>query len=400
MDEVTGPVIAIALVLCAVFVPTAFMAGISGEFFRQFALTIAASTIISAFNSLTLSPALCAILLQGARQRRTGPTSTATAKKEALPRLGIVLIAGLLGLLLARTASSRTSRACELPGGHGAAGDRQVTRARGTAGRHGWSAVAAGAVAGWFLAGLVNRALGAFFAAFNWVFDRAINGYGRTVAVAAASLRHRAAGLRRTDGPDLPRLPGRARRLHPRPGQGIPGRQRAVARRRQPGPHRQDRQADERDRSRCREGPGSLAHDRPCPATPRCSSTNISNVGGMFVILEPFEERKGDPERSAPAIAAKLREQYRDIRGAQIAVFGAPPIDGLGTTGGFKLQVQDRRGGRSPRPARGRAEPGRPRQRRSAARRTVQQLHGRTSPNSSSRSTATSSSPRRCRSTT
>ena len=64
MDEVTGPVIAIALVLCAVFVPTAFMAGISGQFYKQFALTIAASTVISAFNSLTLSPALCALLLK------------------------------------------------------------------------------------------------------------------------------------------------------------------------------------------------------------------------------------------------------------------------------------------------------------------------------------------------
>src|SRR3954469_10845597 len=64
MEEVNGPVIAIALVLCAVFVPTAFMAGISGQFYKQFALTIAASTIISAFNSLTLSPALCAILLK------------------------------------------------------------------------------------------------------------------------------------------------------------------------------------------------------------------------------------------------------------------------------------------------------------------------------------------------
>src|SRR5438876_11029165 len=64
MSQVTGPVIAIALVLCAVFVPTAFMAGISGQFYKQFALTIAVSTIISAFNSLTLSPALCALLLK------------------------------------------------------------------------------------------------------------------------------------------------------------------------------------------------------------------------------------------------------------------------------------------------------------------------------------------------
>lgn len=63
MKEVTGPVIAVALVLTAVFVPTAFLGGITGEFYRQFALTIAASTIISAFNSLTLSPALTALLL-------------------------------------------------------------------------------------------------------------------------------------------------------------------------------------------------------------------------------------------------------------------------------------------------------------------------------------------------
>ncbi|MEK1929646.1 MAG: efflux RND transporter permease subunit, partial [Pararhizobium sp.] len=63
--EVTGPVVAISLVLCSVFVPTAFMAGISGEFYKQFALTIAISTVISAFNSLTLSPALAALLLRG-----------------------------------------------------------------------------------------------------------------------------------------------------------------------------------------------------------------------------------------------------------------------------------------------------------------------------------------------
>ena len=64
MREVTGPIIAIALVLCAVFVPIAFISGLTGEFYRQFALTIAFSTIISAFNSLTLSPALAALLLE------------------------------------------------------------------------------------------------------------------------------------------------------------------------------------------------------------------------------------------------------------------------------------------------------------------------------------------------
>src|SRR5213078_67317 len=64
MEEITGPIIAITLVLSAVFVPCAFISGITGRFFQQFALTIAVSTIISAFNSLTLSPALAALLLQ------------------------------------------------------------------------------------------------------------------------------------------------------------------------------------------------------------------------------------------------------------------------------------------------------------------------------------------------
>src|SRR5262245_653760 len=64
MEEVSGPIIAIALVLCAVFVPTAFVSGLSGQFYRQFALTIAISTVISAINSLTLSPALASRLLK------------------------------------------------------------------------------------------------------------------------------------------------------------------------------------------------------------------------------------------------------------------------------------------------------------------------------------------------
>ncbi len=70
MDEVTGPIIAVALVLCAVFVPCAFISGIMGQFFRQFAVTIAVSTIFSALNSLTLSPALAAILLRPHAARR------------------------------------------------------------------------------------------------------------------------------------------------------------------------------------------------------------------------------------------------------------------------------------------------------------------------------------------
>src|ERR1700726_4540150 len=75
MDEVGGALISIALTLCAVFVPSAFLSGISGLFFRQFAVTIAASTVISCFVSLTLSPALCAVLFKAHEPTHKTPTT-------------------------------------------------------------------------------------------------------------------------------------------------------------------------------------------------------------------------------------------------------------------------------------------------------------------------------------
>src|SRR5205814_332531 len=81
MGEVSGPVIAVGLVLSAVFIPCAFISGIVGQFFRQFALTIAISTVISAFNSLTLSPALAVLLLKPKSQ----------GHGDAVPRFGIIL---------------------------------------------------------------------------------------------------------------------------------------------------------------------------------------------------------------------------------------------------------------------------------------------------------------------
>src|SRR5262249_37463042 len=90
MDQVSGPVVAVALVLSAVFVPCAFITGITGQFFRQFALTIAVSTVISAFNSLTLSPALAAILLKPHEGGR----------REPLPRLAAALAGAGLGFVL------------------------------------------------------------------------------------------------------------------------------------------------------------------------------------------------------------------------------------------------------------------------------------------------------------
>ncbi len=87
MEQVSGPVIAVGLVLSAVFVPCAFISGITGQFFRQFAVTIAVSTIISAFNSLTLSPALTALLLRPQHKGMAPP----------LPRAAFVVIGMVLG---------------------------------------------------------------------------------------------------------------------------------------------------------------------------------------------------------------------------------------------------------------------------------------------------------------
>ncbi len=87
MEQVSGPVVAIGLVLAAVFMPCAFITGIIGQFFRQFALTIAVSTVISAFNSLTLSPALSALLL---KRREKGVF-------EPLPWFAFVPLGGWLG---------------------------------------------------------------------------------------------------------------------------------------------------------------------------------------------------------------------------------------------------------------------------------------------------------------
>ena len=167
MDEVAGPVLAIALVLCAVFVPTAFITGISGEFYRQFALTIAASTVISAFNSLTLSPALCAILFAG---QTSHPASPDSRPQPPLPAAGIALVAGLVAIWLWEDlAVVRTGLAAAgLPAVWSVWGVRLVL-------------FAAGSLAGLAAAGAVNLLLKGFFRLFNLFFALTTGVYGSIV---------------------------------------------------------------------------------------------------------------------------------------------------------------------------------------------------------------------------
>ena len=341
MAEVSGPVIAIALVLCAVFVPTALMAGISGEFFRQFALTIAASTIISAFNSLTLSPALATIMFKGhgGGQEHGEHGHSGHGEKQAMPRLGVVILAALIGYFwLAPILAG-------LAGIEVAASRRGAAEAEHASSLGLWVArlvaVLVAGTAGWFLAGLVNRILGAFFAAFNWVFDRIINGYGRIVGVA---LRVSLIALAVYGGLMFLTYLG----FQAVPVGFIPDQDKGylVVNVQLPDGASLDRtDAVVKRLSEIARSTDGVDHTIDLPGYSVVLSTNISNVGGLFVILKPFEERKGNPELGAPAITRQLRAAYQEITAAQIAVFGAPAIDGLGTTGGFKLQVQDRGGG-------------------------------------------------------
>jgi multidrug efflux pump len=334
MDEVTGPVIAIALVLCSVFVPTAFMAGISGQFFKQFALTIAASTVISCFNSLTLSPALCALLLKPHAHGEHGHV-----QHEALPRLGIAVIGGLLAyfFLLDPVAGLLHVNV----GGHGHGG-HEATAPSSTAAVWGLRAgvFVVGVVVGWLCGTVVNWVLGGFFRGFNKAFDVTITGYGKAVglllrlSVIALVVYGGLMGLTFLGFKAVPVgfIPEQDKGYLVLNAQLPDG----------ASLERTDRIVRELSKL-AREDEG-VAHTIDLPGYSVVLSTNISNVGGMFVILKPFEERAGKPGMSAPEVIGRLRAKFASLRDAKVALFGAPPVDGLGSTGGFKLQVQDRRG--------------------------------------------------------
>ncbi len=319
MGEITGAIIAITLVLCSVFLPSALIGGISGQFYRQFALTIAASMIISAINAMTMTPSRAVMIFKDYKHGAHGHEDT----REALPWWGYAGLLGWLGTaLLARSG---------LPG----VGMAQA------AGWQGWAVWAAcfapGIVVGWFLAKPVNRILARFFKLFNRGFDFVTRIYGRIVGgmlrvcvivlfVYGGLLGLTALGFTRIPTGFIPtqdkgylivdvQLPDSA------------SLERTVA-------------ALNRIEARALDTKGVI-HTIGIPGQSFVLNAIGSNLGSMFIILDEFEHRR-DHSLNAGELARKLqREFYAEIVEAQVAVFGAPAVDGLGNAGGFKLMVED-----------------------------------------------------------
>ena len=260
MREVGGAVIAVALVLAAVLIPTAFISGITGQFFRQFALTIAVSTAISAFNSLTLSPAL--------------------------------------GVLLLRS--------------HGASRD--------------------------WLTKVLDATLGWLFRGFNAVFDRTTNGYGKAVGSLVRKLAICAVvylALLALTGFGFKSVPSG---FIPSKTQGY-----LIVACELPNAASLERTetVTKKVLGILKESPG-VKNNLIINGFSALAGSSQSNIGTVFVILDEFGHRK-----SSAAILGSLRARFNEIPEALVLAFGPPPIQGVGSTGGFRLMVQDRSGGDS-----------------------------------------------------
>jgi multidrug efflux pump subunit AcrB len=321
MEQVSGPVVAIGLVLAAVFVPCAFIGGIIGQFFRQFALTIAVSTLISAFNSLTLSPALSAILL---RRREKGVF-------EPMPAFLFGLFGAWLGHKLGRHWAGPALEALHVYGPPALMDALRV-----------WGPVAAGALvatlAGLILGRPLNYLLGWSFRQFNRGFDYSTGVYTRTVSgllrvsVLVVLLYGGLLGLTYWGFTHTPtgfipaqdkgyllvnvQLPDAASVL----------RTEDVVRRIEDIAH---------------ETPG-VRHTVAIAGQSILLNANSPNFGALYLMLDDFDERN-KPGLSADDIASSLQERLRrEVPQAIVNIFGAPPVEGLGTAGGFKIIVQDR----------------------------------------------------------
>jgi multidrug efflux pump len=330
MDELTGPIVAITLVLSSVFLPACFIPGLTGQFYRQFALTIAASVTISAINAMTLTPSRAVSIFrseEGGEDGRKGH-----AKKEALPWWIFGIIGGLL---TARLAPSLLAGHLGMP----------AAPAEGASALQKWLSwsvwfspgLLVGLVAGWFLIGPVNAVLGWIFRGFNRLFDGVTSAYGWTIGkllrISAIVLVVYGGLL----GLTWWRMASAPTGFIPTQDQGyllvnvqLPD---------SASVQRTDAILAKIDKI-ARGVPG-VAHTVGVSGEAFLTTTNGSNLGTMFLPLKPFEERTR--EEYDAVIAAKVQQQCnQEIEGALIGIFRAPPIQGVGNAGGFKLQTEQR----------------------------------------------------------
>ncbi len=331
MSEITGPIIAITLVLSSVFLPSAFLGGITGQFFRQFALTIAASMMISAINAMTMTPARAASIFAGRKPGQHGDQG-----KEALPWWFFGLIGGILSLWLLKSVFAGPL------GLIGAAGEGAPLTLLSTIRSYLLEALlcipgaVTGGILGRFIINPVNWVLGRFFRGFNWVFDRTTELYGKSVGWA---LRFSAIvlliylGLIGLTGFGFTRVPAG---FIPSQDKG-----RLIVNIQLPDSASLERTSEVSlaVEKIALETPG-VAHTIGNPGRSFVLNAIGSNLGSMFITLKPFDQRR-DPALGADAIAAQLRQRIgQEIQEARVNVFGAPAVDGLGNAGGFKLMVE------------------------------------------------------------
>jgi multidrug efflux pump len=333
MNEITGPIFAITLVLSSVLLPSAFLGGITGQFFRQFALTISVSMVISAINAMTMTPARAVWIFASRKPGQHGDQG-----KEALPWWSFALFGGLATAWLL-TPSLGAWLGLPPGEGHGEAapgGLRATLLTWATSCILFLPGALAGGTAGWFLIGPVNWALGHFLRGFNWIFEWATQAYGKSVGWClrlSVVVLLVYVGLIGLTGFGFSRVPSG---FVPIQDKGY-----LVVNIQLPDSASLERTVDVTAAVEkiSLDTPG-VAHTVAVPGTSFVLNANSSNYGNMFVILKPFHERR-DLELSGAAVAGRLRARLkREVPEARVLVFEAPAVRGLGNAGGFKLMVE------------------------------------------------------------
>jgi multidrug efflux pump len=341
MEEISGPIMAITLVLCAVFVPCAFISGITGRFFRQFAVTIAASTVISAINALTMTPSR-AIVIFKTEEVGHGQGQGHAPKRDALPWWFFGLLGGVVTVWLARTyLHAFLVDQLGLPDPAPVPEDDDAVPAW-----LGWAIAAGyftpgllvGLALGWMIIRSVNVVLGAIFRAFNRAFDAMTALYGVTVG---AGLRLSVVVLVIYAG----LLALTVEQFQAAPTGFVPQQDmgRLIVSVQLPDSASVERTkvAMEQVDQITRDTPG-VAHTIGIAGISFVQQANGSNFGSLFVILEPFSKRQ-DKRLSDKAIIARLSKEWdQKVRDAKVVAAGASPIPGLSVAGGFKIIVEDR----------------------------------------------------------